>query len=157
MSSPPSKGNVHDSSSDRSHHHSCVAVDDLSAAIDYFSTRLGIEFTPPVTVTMRSIAEHKTTEHQVKFVYSNDRYLELLQTEPGEGVFNATTNEGFHHLGQIAEAPLDEAIEAAVARGEELECELYVGNVLAAAFFKPNTLRPIRLELLSPALSAVRR
>lgn len=93
----------------------------------------------------------------VRFAYSTDGYLEVLETIPGEGLFGDESYRGFHHVGYHATTDLGEAIANAVSAGEEVDYELYVGDVMIAAFFKPTSVRPVRLELLSPSIGKVRK
>lgn len=137
------------------HHHYCIAVPDIEDAVTYFERTLHVEFGSVREVTMKSVGRPGEVSHLVRFVYSKDGYLELLETVPGEGLFGDESSRGFHHVGYHAATDLDEAIAGAVATGEQLDYELYAGGARIAAFFKPTPLRPVRLELLSPSIGEV--
>lgn len=131
--------------------HHCIAVANLDATADYFRSALGAEFGPFRKVPMRTVGAVTATA-DINFVHTTDGRFELIQTVPGAGLFGDSANHGFHHTGSWATTHLDEAVEKARSAGEEVDYEVFVEDIKIAVFLKPTHVRPVRLELLSPAL-----
>ena len=131
--------------------HHCLAVVNLDATADYLRSTFGFEFGPFRRVPMRTVGAVTATA-DINFVHTTDGRFELIQTVPGTGLFGDNANHGFHHTGSWATTSLEEAVEKARSAGEEVDYDVFVDDIQIAVFLKPTPLRPVRLELLSPAL-----
>jgi hypothetical protein len=136
--------------------HSAVLVPDLDAAIAEFTTSTATVFGAPMAVPMTIFNDSHSESYTVRFAYSADMTLELVEMVDGStGPFAPAVGRGFHHFGRIATMSLDEAVSAQRELGAEVEWRLAINGAPAAVFFGPTSTRPVRFELLSPTILAL--
>ncbi len=67
-------------------HHLGLAVSDLAATTEFFTTVLGFEIVK------------ERPDYPAIFINNGHAFLTLWQTEPGAGAFNRRTQVGLHHF-----------------------------------------------------------
>lgn len=130
--------------------HVCVLVQDIPTTADELELSLGLTFEEPRTLQTRLRLGEAELDMDVTYAYSIDRSTELLRAVGDAGPFSEAEGLGFHHFGARVQGDLREAIARERSSGATLECELFLGDHLLAAFFKPTATRPFRFELVSP-------
>lgn len=134
--------------------HSAYLVADIEAAKAAFTETAGTPFGEIMTVPTRVETESTAIDLDITFVHAIDGATELIQVSSEPGPFAADVGLGFHHIGGIGFADLDEEVERQRASGSLVESRLYLGeNQLFAVFFAPTDARPVRLEVMAPFMS----
>ena len=131
--------------------HTCVFVRDVDAAMRVLSN-VGLEFGRPADVSFHiRAADGREFEQTLRVVFSRDGSTELLQPVT-PGPLTDGVEPGTHHIG-VRTSDLERAIADLTAAGAEVEWRLYYKEVPVAAFFRPSSLMPARLELVNVAAS----
>jgi hypothetical protein len=133
--------------------HIGLLVASLDEVTEAFGRTLDVAFTPAATAHMHDFDDFSEpdapTPLTLRFAYSKigPPYYELIEAQE-RGIFGRQMGIGVHHVGFWA-ADCDQRLAELVERGLEVEmAERSPEGRISVAFFKPNALSGMRVELL---------
>jgi catechol 2,3-dioxygenase-like lactoylglutathione lyase family enzyme len=133
--------------------HIGILVVDLEAAVDRFSSAMGLSFRPVRTTSIDHIEdpEDHPGAHRGTYSYEGPPYIELLEATTDSRLWSPDQGEGIHHIGLWAPEDLDSFQDTLEARGFPGDVRLRgPEGDLMAWFNKPASLHGTRLEVISP-------
>lgn len=128
--------------------HQCLAVPDLSIAIEEFSCNLGTEFRDAEVMHFRMESSRgEVVAQPLKVCFSADFHLELVEVTD-VGVFGSSVGAGLHHFGVVVQ-DIERALADCAATGLAVDWRLSLDSseVAIATFFEASTGRT-RLEIV---------
>jgi catechol 2,3-dioxygenase-like lactoylglutathione lyase family enzyme len=128
--------------------HVGILVPDLKAAMERFSTVLGLDFADPAEVRVDQLEQPwGSAPFDVLLSYSvqGPPHIELLEAT-GDGVYGLHSGVGLHHIGAWT-ADADASIESLVAKGMRAEAIFRGADETLGAFFDPGPLAGVRYEV----------
>lgn len=128
--------------------HVGILVDDLDEAIDRYGRTLGLTFGARQDRCLSVGMDGAPVDTDLSLVYSHQGppYIELMQANPGVGIWGAHRSPGFHHVGAWVD-DLDGRVAELAAQGTRVEATLGRNGVITAVYLEPNDLTGVRLEL----------
>lgn len=131
--------------------HVGIVVLDLEAAMEHFSSVLGLTFNEPRTVYFNRLEDPDPRTAEIRVVFSKEGppHYELMQGGPG--TVYADFAEGVHHVG-VWQRDAQAKLEQLAARGIPHESRVVMPDGRALSWFNdPSQLFGVRMEFVDDA------